>query len=84
MSSVYGDAENCVQGAVELARLIAAQSPVAVQGTKKALNYSRGHTEQEGLEFMQIWNMCMLQSEDFIIASSAIASKQGKPEFGDL
>ena len=84
IGNVYNDAERCVEGAIDLARSIAARSPVAVQGTKVALNYSRDHTEKEGLEFMQIWNMCMLQSEDFLIASTAVANKKPNPDFGDL
>ena len=84
MSNVFDDYDSCINGAVELARSIASRSPVAVQGTKHALNYSRDHTEKDGLEFMQIWNMCMLQSEDFIIATTAVATKQSEPEFADL
>ena len=56
-----------------------------MQGTKVALNYSRDHSEKDGLEFMHIWNMCMLQSEDFIIASSSQASKSTEePPFADF
>lgn len=57
---------------------------MAVQGTKVALNYSRDHSEKDGLEFMQIWNMAMLQSEDFITATTSLATKQDAPEFADL
>lgn len=67
-----------------MARNIALRSPVAVQGTKVALNYSRDHSEKDGLEFMQIWNMCMIQSEDFVIAATAVSNKQADPEFADL
>jgi len=85
VSNVFDDSEKCVQGAIELARVIASRSPVAVQGTKVALNYSKDHTEKDGLEFMQIWNMCMLQSEDFITATSAVAQRANEqPEFADL
>lgn len=34
----------------EVAQSIAEKSPVAVQGTKKSLVYSRDHTVQEGLD----------------------------------
>lgn len=39
-----------VKGAVELAALIASKSPVAIQGTKASLVYSRDHTVEEGLD----------------------------------
>lgn len=35
--------------AFDIANQIASKSPVAVQGTKLSLNYSRDHTVEEGL-----------------------------------
>ena len=35
--------------ALEVAKEISSKSPVAVQGTKLSLNYSRDHTVEEGL-----------------------------------
>lgn len=39
-----------LKGVLEIAQQIAAKSPVAVQGTKKSLVYSRDHSVQEGLD----------------------------------
>lgn len=39
-------------GAMEMAAEIAARSPVAVQGTKIHLLYSRDHSVAEGLDYM--------------------------------
>lgn len=39
-------------GALEMAAEIAARSPVAVQGTKLNLIYSRDHSVDEGLHYM--------------------------------
>lgn len=72
-----------MNAAIDLAKSIATRSPVAVQGTKVALNYSRDHSEKDGLEFMQIWNMCMLQSEDLPAATMSVANKTGQVEFSD-
>lgn len=41
-----------MDAALELAQVIAEKSPVAVQGTKINLNYSRDHTSDESLEYM--------------------------------
>ena len=38
--------------AVDLAAAMAEMSPVAVQGTKVNMNYSRDHSVEEGLEYM--------------------------------
>lgn len=84
LGTVLDDGESCVKAALETAKFIATRSPVAVQGTKVCLNYSQDHSEKDGLEFIQIWNMCMLQSEDLIIASSAAATKsKDPPPFAD-
>lgn len=41
-----------MNGAMEMAAEIAARSPVAVQGTKINLIYSRDHSVAEGLDYM--------------------------------
>ena len=38
--------------AIDLAETMAQMSPVAVQGTKVNMNYSRDHSVEEGLEYM--------------------------------
>ena len=41
-----------LEGALETATVIASKSPVAVQGTKLNLIFSRDHSVQEGLDHM--------------------------------
>lgn len=48
VSGVYDTKQETVQKAVELAALMASKSPVAVQGTKELLNYSRDHSVKDG------------------------------------
>lgn len=48
VSSVYDTKEETVQRAIEMAGLMASKSPVAVQGTKELLNYSRDHSVKDG------------------------------------
>ena len=38
--------------AIDLAEHLAQMSPVAVQGTKVNMNYSRDHSVDEGLEYI--------------------------------
>jgi delta(3,5)-delta(2,4)-dienoyl-CoA isomerase len=61
LSRVLATREALLVSATTLAVEIAGKSPVAVQGTKLNLNYSRDHTVQEGLEWGKLWNMSMLQ-----------------------
>lgn len=51
-SRVFADKEALMAGALEVAGEIAARSPVAVQGTKLNLIYSRDHSVAEGLHYM--------------------------------
>jgi delta(3,5)-delta(2,4)-dienoyl-CoA isomerase len=48
VSGVYESKTAAVAAAVELGVLMASKSPVAVQGTKEILNWSRDHSVQDG------------------------------------
>ncbi len=77
LSRVYTDKKAMMAGALETAQAIAAHSPVAVQGTKVNLNFSRGRTVSDGLEFQSAWNAAMLQTQD--MGESMTAAMTGKP-----
>lgn len=49
-SRVLPDKVALIDAALDTASLIASKSPVAVQGTKISMVYSRDHSVQEGLE----------------------------------
>ncbi|KAM9811923.1 delta(3,5)-Delta(2,4)-dienoyl-CoA isomerase, mitochondrial isoform X1 [Syngnathus typhle] len=76
VSRVFGDKEAMMASALEMAGEMAARSPVAVQGTKVNLIYSRDHSVAEGLDYMATWNMSMLQTAD--VMKSAQASMEKK------
>jgi len=76
VSRVFADKEALMAGALEMAGEIAGRSPVAVQGTKINLIYSRDHSVAEGLDYMATWNMSMLQTQD--VMKSAEASMEKK------
>ncbi|CAG2176156.1 unnamed protein product [Oppiella nova] len=85
VSKVLPTGAETVGSAIELAKVIAGNSPVAVQGSKAGLDYSRNHTVREGLEFMVVWNQCMIQSQDLLKAAMATATRATKPPvFDDL
>lgn len=71
VNSVYDKKEDLVRAAVELGALMASKSPVAVQGTKEILNWSRDHSVQDGLRYTSVWNSAALQTKD---VSSALLS----------
>lgn len=84
VSKVFDNKESMVKGAVELAALIASKSPVAIQGTKASLVYSRDHTVEEGLDHILNHNKSMLQSEDFVNGVMGQVSKDPSIQFSKL
>ncbi|KAL4953529.1 ClpP/crotonase-like domain-containing protein [Aspergillus filifer] len=83
VSKIFESKSKAVKGAIELASLMASKSPVAVQGTKELLNWSRDHTVQDGLRYTTIWNSAALQTSD---VQSALLSgiQKRKPTFEKL
>lgn len=76
VSRVFADKEAMMAAALELAGEIAGRSPVAVQGTKINLVYSRDHSVAEGLDYMATWNMSMLQTQDVMKSAQAAMEKK--------
>ncbi|KAJ5815803.1 Crotonase core [Penicillium robsamsonii] len=68
VNAVYDNREATISAALKLASLMASKSPVAVQGTKEILNYSRDHSVQEGLRYTSVWNSVALQTQDISAA----------------
>ena len=79
VSRILPDQEKLFSAAMEMATVIAGKSPVAVQGTKHNLNYSRDHSIEESLNYISTWNGAMLQSEDLRIAGMAAMDRSGAP-----
>ncbi|KAM4605809.1 delta(3,5)-Delta(2,4)-dienoyl-CoA isomerase, mitochondrial [Discoglossus pictus] len=80
VSRVFPDKPSLLLGAFDVASEIAGRSPVAVQGTKVNLVYSRDHTVEESLNYMACWNMSMLQSEDLLKSAQAAMEKKTPKE----
>lgn len=82
VNKVFSDFDTLLAGVMDIARTIAAKSPVAVRGTKEMIRYMRDHRIDDGLEYVATWNAAMLQSVDLRVAMAAHMSKQN-PEFAD-
>jgi enoyl-CoA hydratase/carnithine racemase len=83
VNRIEADRDSAIAAGIELARTIAAKSPLAVAGAKMSLNYSRGRTVEEGLRHVAMWNAGALVSADLSAAVQGRLSKQ-VPEFKDL
>lgn len=85
VSRILDDQESTRKAAIETASLIASKSPIAVQGAKHNLLFSRDHSVDDGLNYMATWNMAMLQSEDIMKAAAGAMSKDNTvPDFDNL
>jgi delta(3,5)-delta(2,4)-dienoyl-CoA isomerase len=84
VSRVFETKEAMVTEALSMAKVIASKSPVAIFGTKHNLNYARGRTVEEALEYMATWNAAMLQTGDIATAAVASLQKQDQPDFSKL
>jgi enoyl-CoA hydratase len=73
---VEGSASGVHQAAVALAAEIAANSPLAVQGTKAVLAACADRSIAEGLDYVATWNAGMLASDDLREAVTAFFEKR--------
>jgi len=80
LNDVAADADGVLKAARALAAEIAANSPIAVQGTKAVLAANEGRTVAEGLDYVATWNAGMLASVDLTEAVTAFMEKRA-PNF---
>jgi enoyl-CoA hydratase len=80
---VYPDHDALVEGTLETAREIAGKSPLAVWGTKVAMNYARDHAVDDALDQIATWQAGMFQPADMTEAFTAKAERR-EAVFPDL
>ena len=76
VNDVAPDADGVLKAAYELAAEIAANSPLAVQGTKAVLAANEGKTVAQGLDYVATWNAGMLASDDLTEAVVSFMEKR--------
>ncbi len=76
VQGVYADQESLLDGVLETAREIASKSPLAVWGSKVALNYARDHSVDDALEQIATWQAGMFMPDDMREAFAAKADKR--------
>lgn len=71
VNAVYPDQESLLAAVMEVAKSIAANSPVIVAGTKEMLTYGRNHGVDEGLKYTATWQGGMFRMADLAEGMSA-------------
>ncbi len=83
VNAVHDSPEATLAAALDLAREIAAKSPLAITGIKRAVTYARDHSVADSLDQIALWNAGALRPEDLMKAIQARMTKQ-KADFADL
>jgi len=83
VNAVHPDADAVLTAALDMARTIATKAPLAVSGSKAALNHARDHTVAEGLEWIAVMQGSLWSPADVMAAIQArMARTEG--EFAPL
>ena len=83
VQQVYADHAALVEGVLETAREIASKSPLAIHGTKVAMNFARDHGVEESLDQIATWQSGMFQPADMVESFTAKAEKR-EAKYADL
>jgi enoyl-CoA hydratase len=80
VNEVYPDKETLLKGSREMALEIAKNSPLAVQSSKDVLNFCRGKSIADGLEYVAARSAMILPSDDLAETMKAFLEKR-PPKF---
>jgi enoyl-CoA hydratase len=83
VNEVFDSHDDLLAGVHQIAAEIAANSPLAVWGSKESINYRRDHSVADSLEQIATWQTGMFQPHDMLESFSAKADKRD-PDFEDL
>ena len=76
VNKLYESHDALIEGALEIANEIASNSPAAVYGCKRVIDFSRDHTIDEGLEWINMWNASMLSQSELMEGFQSYKSKK--------
>ena len=80
VSDLFPSEDDLLAAARSMAREIADNPPLVVQGIKQVMNDTAGKSLAEGLRYVAVWNAAFLQSKDLAEAVGAFMEKR-KPVF---
>lgn len=76
VNDVLPDEAALLEHTREVARKIAENSPLVVQGIKQVLDFCEGKSIKDGERFVAVWNAAFLASEDLMEATAAFVQKR--------
>jgi len=81
VNGLFESQESLVEGALAVARRIAAKAPVAVAATKEMVSYARDHSVAESFAYLNALQPGIFSIEDI---QRSVAAKGGAAEYADL
>ena len=76
VSEVHETRETLLEAARTVAREIADNPPLVVQGIKRVMNYCADKSVADGLGYVAVWNSAFLQSADLVEAMAAFRERR--------
>ncbi len=83
VNASYVTQDEMLAAVLQIAKTIAAKSPLAVHGSKEMLNYTRDHDTADALNYMQVWQAGMFLTQDLMEQMQANQQKR-EAKFTDL
>ena len=84
VNNIFTNYDEMMKEVMQIAKEIAKKSPLAVWGSKEAINYTRGRTIEEGLNQIAMWQTGMYNPQVDMKEALGAQIEKKDPEFEDL
>jgi enoyl-CoA hydratase len=84
VNELFDSTEEMLKHVFELAREIAAKSPLAVYGSKVMINHARDHSIADGLDYIATWQAGMYNPTADMMESFKAKQDKREPVYDDL
>ena len=84
VNNIFSNYDDMMEEVMKIAKEIAKKSPLAVWGSKEAINYTRGRTIEEGLNQIAMWQTGMYNPHVDMKEALGAQIEKKDPEFEDL
>ena len=84
VNNIFSNYDDMMKEVMKIAEEIAKKSPLAVWGSKEAINYTRGRTIEEGLNQIAMWQTGMYNPHVDMKEALGAQLEKKDPEFEDL
>jgi enoyl-CoA hydratase len=84
VNNIFSSYEEMIKEVMLIAKEITKKSPLAIWGSKEAINYTRGRTIEEGLNQIALWQSGMYNPKVDMMEALGSQLENKEPDFQDL